>query len=73
MLSVLSQVFAVWDILTMGRVEENSMQCGLLGIPLPIEVDESEVFHVSVDLDRGEMPGPSTTRKVPSGRHLRFG
>jgi hypothetical protein len=67
------QVFAVWDILTMGRVEENSMQCGLLGIPLPVEVDEIEAFHVSMDVDRGEQPTQVAARKVPLVRHLRVG
>lgn len=57
----------------MGRVEENSMQCGLLGIPLPVEVDEIEAFHVSMDVDRGEQPTQVAARKVPLVRHLRVG
>lgn len=66
------QIFAVWDVLTMGRVEERSMQCGAAGIPLPVEVEDSgDVFNVSMDLDRADAALPPLARKLPSGRHLR--
>lgn len=68
------QVFAFWDVLTMGRVEENSMQCGTAGsIPLPVELHEASALTFdsinSMSLD-GQV-GPSITAPSVAGRHTR--
>jgi hypothetical protein len=62
----------MWDVLTMGRVEEHSMQCNAPGIPLPVELDDAEEISVSVGLAESRA-GPSLTKPVPSGRHARIG
>ena len=64
------QVCKLWDILIMGRVEDHAMQCGSSApnLPLPVEMDETELLDVSVDL--GELPR-AAHRAGASGRHGR--
>jgi hypothetical protein len=69
-----AQVFAFWDVLVMGRVEECSMQCAAPGVP--VELDDSEM-HVQLSMEmidtQSDFVGPSRTRAVPSSRVARIG
>jgi hypothetical protein len=71
MLVDVMQVFTVWDVVVMSRVEEHSMQSNSSAppylIPLPLELADAEPFDVNVDL--GEVKAGPAHRS--SGRHIR--
>ena len=60
---VLVQVCAFWDVLVMSRVEEHNLQASAVGIPLPVELDETELINVSVDIEDTHV-APTLTRAV---------